>query len=75
MWEPIKEISQRDPGTVSGAEAVQTARRTIEAMTLLLIAYGKAESMHHNPHDQYEELVSYWGQFLSTMMNKVKNVL
>lgn len=75
MWEPIKEISQRDPGTVSGDEAVKTARRTIEAMTLMLIAYGKAESMDINPTEKYEDLVMYWGQFLSTMMGKVKNVL
>lgn len=75
MWEPIKAISERDPGTVSGDEAVRTARRTIEALTLLLIAYGKAESMHPNPAEQYEDLTTYWGQFLATLLGKVKNVL
>jgi hypothetical protein len=75
MWEPIKLISTRDAGTVSGEEAVKTARRTIEALTLLLIAYGKAESMHETPTDQYGDLTQYWGQFLSTMLNKVKNVV
>lgn len=74
MWEPIRQISDRDAGTVSGDEAVKAARRTIEALTLLLIAYGKAESMHHNPAEQYDELTQYWGQFLSTMLKKVKNV-
>nr|WP_316640827.1 hypothetical protein [uncultured Roseateles sp.] len=68
-------ISQRDPGTVSGDEAVKAARRTIEAMSLLLIAYGKAESMHSNPVEQYADLTQYWGQFLGTLLNKVKNVL
>jgi hypothetical protein len=75
MWEPIKQISERDVGTVSGEEAVKAARRTIEALTLLLISYGKAESMHPTPVDQYAELTQYWGQFLSTMLHKVKNVL
>ena len=75
MWEPIKAISERDPGTVSGDEAVRTARRTIEALTLLLIAYGKAESMHPNPAEQYEDLKMFWGQFLATLLGKVKNVL
>jgi hypothetical protein len=75
MWEPLKTISERDPGTVSGDEAVKAARRTIEAMSLLLIAYGKAESMHPNPVEQYGDLTQYWGQFMSTLLNKVKNVL
>lgn len=75
MWEPIKSIAQRDAGSVSGAEAVQTARRTLEALTLLVIAYGKAESMHPSPTQQYSELVMYWGQFLDTLMGKVKDVL
>jgi len=75
MWEPVREISMRDPGSVSGADAVKAARRTIEALTLLLIAYGKAESMHENPQDQYGELRSFWGQFLSSLMGKVKDVI
>jgi hypothetical protein len=75
MWEPIKALSERDAGVVSGDEAVKAARRTIEALTLLLIAYGKAESMHHTPAEQYGDLTQYWGQFLSTMLNKVKNVI
>jgi len=74
MWEPLKAISDRDPGTVSGDEAVRAARRTIEALTLLVIAYGKAESMHENPVDQYGDLTQYWGQFLSTLLTKVKDV-
>jgi hypothetical protein len=75
MWEPIKQIAERDAGTVSGEEAVKTARRTIEALTLLLISYGKAESMHPTPTDQYADLTQFWGQFLATMLHKVKNVL
>jgi hypothetical protein len=75
MWEPLKDISQRDAGNVSGDEAVKAARRTIEALTLLLIAYGKAESMHEDPKQQYSDLTNYWGQFLDTMMTKVKGVI
>lgn len=75
MWEPLKAISERDPGTVSGDEAVAAARRSVEAMSLMLIAYGKAESMNPNPVEQYGDLTQYWGQFLGTLMNKVKNVL
>ena len=75
MWEPLKAISERDPGTVSGDEAVKAARRSVEAMQLMLVAYGKAESMNPNPVEQYGDLTQYWGQFLGTLLNKVKNVL
>ena len=31
--------------------------------------------MHPNPVEQYGDLTQYWGQFLGTLLNKVKNVL
>lgn len=75
MWEPLKDIAQRDAGTVSAEEAVKAARRTVEALSLLIIAYGKAQSMHPTPNEQYDELTMYWGQFLNTLMDKVKDVI
>ncbi|HET6231216.1 MAG TPA: ATP-binding protein [Longimicrobiaceae bacterium] len=74
MWEPIRSMASRNAGSVSGDEAVRTARRTMEALTLMVIAYGKAESMHEKPHDQYVDLRMYWGQFLNSLMGKVKDV-
>ena len=75
LWEPIQQIAQLDPGTVSGDQAVRAARRTIEALTLLVIAYGKAESMDDNPRGHFTDLRSYWGQFLDTLLGKVKGVV
>jgi hypothetical protein len=75
MWEPLKMMAEAEPGLVSGADAVHAARRTIEALTLLVVAYGKSESMHPNPSDQYGDLLQYWGQFLATMLKNVKDVL
>jgi hypothetical protein len=75
MWEPVREIASLEPGVVSGADAVKAARRTIEALSLLLIAYGKAESMHESPQEQYGELRSFWGHFLDSLMSKVKGVV
>ncbi len=75
MWEPIEEIAKREAGSVSGAEAVRAARRTVEALTLMLIAYGKAESMDGDPRERYGELRMFWGQFLDSLMSKVKNVV
>jgi len=74
MWNPISELAQRDPGEISGEEATRAARRALEAMQLLVIAYAKAESMDQNPSERYDDLTMYWGQFLATLMNKIKNV-
>jgi hypothetical protein len=41
----------------------------------MVIAYGRAESQDDNPHERYMELRNYWGQFLDSLMGKVKNVL
>ena len=75
MWEPLKAVADAAPEVVSVEAATSAARRTIEALTLLLIAYGKAESMHEHPHEQYGDLRTFWGQFLDTMMGKIKNVI
>jgi hypothetical protein len=75
LWEPIREIAELDPGAVSGEQAVRTARRTLEALSLLVVAYGKAESMDENPQEKYMELRNYWGMFLDTLMGKIKDVV
>ncbi len=75
MWLPIKDIAEADPGAITGDMAVKVARRTVEALTLLLIAYGKAESMDDNPDERYRDLTGYWGMFLGTLMGKVKDVV
>lgn len=75
MWQPLRDISMQEPGTVSAAQAQEVARRTREALTLLLITYGKAESMDSDPQERYGDLRNFWGQFLDTMMGKVKDVI
>jgi hypothetical protein len=75
LWEPIREIAELDPGVVSGEQAVKAARRTLEALALLVVAYGKAESMDENPREKYADLRNYWGTFLDTLMGKIKDVV
>ena len=41
----------------------------------MLIAYGKSESMDADPRESYGDLRMYWGQFLDSLMSKVKNVV
>lgn len=74
LWRPIRVIAEAPKGSVSSAEATETARRTMEALTLLIIAYAKAESMDINPA-RFTELRDDWGKFLRSLMGKVKDVL
>jgi len=57
-----------------GDDAVKAARRAVEGLALMVVAYGKAQSMSDQP-DQYDDLKAYWGQFIDTLMGKVKDVL
>lgn len=75
MWGPIVAMSKQPSGTVSGDDAVDLARRSAEALDLMVIAYAKAESMHQTPDAQYGDLRTFWGQFLDTLLGKVKDVL
>lgn len=74
LWAPLSDIAHRDPGTVSGDDAVKASRRAVEGLALLIVAYGKAQSMDDQP-DKYDDLTSYWGQFVDTLMGKVKDVI
>ena len=75
MWEPLRSIADAPLGSISEDEAKKAARRSIEALTLLIIAYGKAESMDDDPRERYSELRSYWGKFADSLMGKVKDVI
>ncbi len=41
----------------------------------MVVAYGKAQSMDEQPAEKYDDLTAYWGQFIDTLMGKVKDVL
>jgi hypothetical protein len=74
LWQPLTQIAETSPGAVSGGDAVKAARRAVEGLALMVVAYGKAISMSETP-DEYEDFTSYWGQFIDTLMGKVKDVL
>lgn len=75
MWEPLRSIATALPESISSDEAAKAARRSIEALTLLIIAYGKAESMDENPREHFSELRNDWGKFTDSLMGKVKDVI
>jgi hypothetical protein len=74
LWQPLGQIADTNPGAVSGEDAVKAARRAVEGLALMVVAYGKAISMSETP-DEYEDFTGYWGQFIDTLMGKVKDVL
>ncbi|MYW59401.1 MULTISPECIES: ATP-binding protein [unclassified Streptomyces] len=75
MYEPLQMLSKNGGSSGTGPDASVTARRAIEAITLLLVAYAKAESMHETPVDQYKELRKWWGSFTEQYLTKIKDVL
>ncbi|MFE3526981.1 ATP-binding protein [Streptomyces sp. NPDC059161] len=74
MYEPLHALS-KDASAASTPSLQSTARRAIEAITLLLVAYAKAESMHDTPNDQYGQLRKQWGGFAELYLSKIKDVL
>lgn len=74
LWQPLQDIAGRDPGAVNGDDAVKAARRAVEGLALMVIAYGKAQSMSSNPKD-YDDLTADWGKFVDTLMGKIKDVI
>lgn len=74
LWAPLKKAAEAADGTYP-EEIVELASRGVEALTLLVLAYGKAESMQTNPHELYDELRDYWGMFLNQFMSKVRDVV
>ncbi|NUB11406.1 hypothetical protein GAY28_01020 [Azospirillum brasilense] len=75
LWKPLHELSVMGPGAVSGDDAVKASRRAVEGLSLMLIAYGKAVAMDDAGPQTYNDLTGYWGQFVDTLMGKVKNVV
>ncbi|CAL9453665.1 hypothetical protein SUDANB106_02518 [Streptomyces sp. enrichment culture] len=74
VYEPLQKLVE-DSEVSSAEKTSETARRALEAITLLFVAYAKAESMHEDPTKQYGDLRQWWGQFTERYLQKIKNVL
>lgn len=51
-------------------EMREMAKRAVDGLTLMVLAYARAQAMESNP-SQYDELTEYWGMFLETLLTKV----
>jgi predicted nucleic acid-binding Zn-ribbon protein len=75
LYKPIKKMASEDVDSLTKKQRKRSSRRALEAITLLVVAYAKAESMDESPEERFGQLRSDWGQFLHTMMRKVENVI
>ncbi|MGW1015234.1 ATP-binding protein [Streptomyces niveus] len=75
MYQPLKELAGQPSGAGTDGDASATAKRALEAITLLIVSYAKAETQHETPDDQYGELRKHWGDFTQLFMSKIKDVL
>lgn len=74
MWEPLKLLGSKDSANISGLEAKDISRRAIEALSLLIIAYGKAGSLNPTAYSDYSELTNQWGTYLDLFLKNIKDV-
>lgn len=75
LYQPIKQMASKDPSALTESQRKRASRRALEAITLLIVSYAKAESMDEHPEESFGELRADWGKFLHTLMRKVKNVI
>lgn len=73
MYQPLRALARGESESVK--DVPTTARRAVEAVTLLLVAYAKAESMSDEPTENYGELRQWWGNFTDKFLAKIKDVL
>ncbi|MDJ0275401.1 ATP-binding protein [Sphingomonas sp. 2R-10] len=68
IWARLLAVSE---GEVEASDEMKAlARRATDAFTLMVIAYARATAMDDDP-EQFEELNTWWGKFLDTLMSKV----
>jgi hypothetical protein len=73
MYQPLRALSKGE--SVSAKDGTAAARRAVEALTLLIVAYARAETMCDDPNESYGELRQWWGSFTDKFLAKIKDVI
>ncbi|MYS87904.1 ATP-binding protein [Embleya scabrispora] len=73
MYEPLKTMAL-EAGSAGNPQNAATARRAVEAILLLLVAYAKAEAQHPTPTEEFKPLRTLWGMFTELYMSKIKDI-
>ncbi|MFB6568516.1 ATP-binding protein [Streptomyces noursei] len=72
-WVPLTELVDAKPGTLGPEEIRRRAHRVLDALSLMLLAFARAEAMDPGSDARYGQLRGYWGMFLHTLMSTGKN--
>ncbi|MFC5247362.1 ATP-binding protein [Streptomyces nigrescens] len=72
-WVPLTELVDAKPGTLGAEEIRRRAHRVLDALSLMLLAYARAEAMDPSSDARYGQLRGYWGMFLHTLMSTGKD--
>ena len=63
-------MAATEPEDLDLTEVSRLLRNLSMGLDLLFIAYAKAENMHADPADAYEELRSHWGLFTAGLIKE-----
>jgi hypothetical protein len=70
ILDPLKALADVSPDDLDASEASRVIKRASQGITLLLLAYAKAENMHAEPDEAYEDLRDYWGTFTAGLVRE-----
>lgn len=70
VLDPLKALSDLAPDELDVEEVSLRIKRACAGIELLLTAYAKAENMHADPDDAYEDLREFWGTFTAGLIRE-----
>ncbi len=70
VYSPLKGLADKTASQISAEDVLRLARRVEVGLDVLFMAYAKAESLHRNPNDLFEDLRQYWGHFAATYVRE-----
>jgi len=71
VFDPIKKVADDGGVGTTEQELVALIRKASIAIEVLVLAYAKAENLHNNPDEQFEQLRTYWGTFAKAYLGEV----
>lgn len=71
VFDPLKKAADNGGAGASEQELVALIRNASVAIEVLVLAYAKAENLHPNPEEEYEQLRTNWGTFTKAYLGEV----
>lgn len=71
VYDPLRESASKPFDEQESAEMHDLINRTSMALDMLFLAYAKAENLHREPEEMFDDLRSYWGQHTQAYMKEL----